>query len=70
MASENENMNIAEILTGFPTRENYKDILVSEGQLCGDCNFEAWYEYSISEGGEHCMQLPRTSPYPSVLGCS
>ena len=39
MASENENVNIAEILAGSPARENYKVILVSEGQLCGDCNF-------------------------------
>lgn len=34
------NFNIAEILTGSPTRENYRDVLVSEGQLCGDCGFE------------------------------
>lgn len=40
MASENENVNTAEITAGSPTRKNYKDILVSEGQLCGDCNFE------------------------------
>lgn len=53
MASENENVNIAEIPAGSPTRRNYKDILLSEGQLCGDCNFEVWYEYSVSEGGEH-----------------
>lgn len=45
------NLNIAEILAGSPTRENYKDMLVSEGHLCGDCNFEVWYEYSVSEGG-------------------
>lgn len=42
MASENENVNIAETLAGFPTREKYKDILVSEGRLCGDCSFEVW----------------------------
>lgn len=46
-------MNIVEILAGSPTRQNYKHILVSEGQLCGDCNFEVWYEYSVPEGGEH-----------------
>lgn len=40
MASENENVNTAEITAGSPTRKNYKDMLVSEGQLCGDCNFE------------------------------
>lgn len=45
MASEGEAENIAEILAGSSTRENYenyKGILVSEGQLCGDCIFEAW----------------------------
>lgn len=47
------NFYIAEILTGSPTRENDRDMLVSEGQLCGDCNFEVWYEYSVSKGGEH-----------------
>lgn len=44
MASENENMNIADILAGSPTSENYKDTLNPEGQLCGDCNFEVWCE--------------------------
>lgn len=32
-------------------------MLVSEEQLCGDCNFEVWYEYSVSEGGEHHLWL-------------
>lgn len=31
MGTENENKNIAEILAGSSARENYKDILVSEG---------------------------------------
>lgn len=53
MASENENVNVAEILARVPTRGNYRDTLVSEGQLCGDCNFKVWYEYSVFEGGEH-----------------
>lgn len=42
MASENENVNIAEILASSPTRENDKDIPVSEGQLCGNYNVEVW----------------------------
>lgn len=53
MASENENINVAEILAHAPTRGNYKDTLVSERQLCGNCNFKVWYEYSVFEGGEH-----------------
>lgn len=44
MASENENTNIADVLAGSPTRENYKDTLNPEGQLCGDCNCEVWCE--------------------------
>lgn len=51
------NFNIAEILTDSPTRENYRDALVSEGQLCGDCNFEVWHEYSVSKGEEHHLWL-------------
>lgn len=46
------NSNIAEILTGSPTRENCGDVLVSEGQLCGGCSFEVWYENSVSKGEE------------------
>lgn len=42
MASENENVNIAEILAGSPTRENDEDIPVSEEQLSGSCNVEVW----------------------------
>jgi len=66
---KNENVNVAEILAGSPARENCKDKLVSEGQLCADCDCEAWYKYSVSEGGEHRLRLLGTIPCAGVLGC-
>lgn len=54
-ARENENVNIAEVLTGTSAGENYKGTLVSEGQLCDDYNFKVLYEWKVSEGGEHCL---------------
>lgn len=42
MASENENVNLAEVITSTSARENYKGVLVSEGQLCDDYNFKCY----------------------------